>query len=99
MNSEMQIRIEVDNIMCNIWLDMTSELEELRAKVNSTTDTLKVDVSASASNSRRLNVVVRNFPESVNETIEDKIISLIKSYQSQCCESIRCMPFSKRFGQ
>ena len=42
--------------------------------MNSITDTLKVDV-------RHLNVFVRNFPESANETIEDEIISLIKSDQ------------------
>ena len=71
--------------MCNIRWDMTSELEELRTKVNPITDTFQVDRSASASDSRHLNVVVSYFPESVNENIEDKdkINSLIKKIISR----------------
>ena len=59
---------------------MTSELatEELGAKVNSITDTIQVDMNASVSYSRHLNVIVRNVSESVNEHISDKINSLIK---------------------
>ena len=81
VNPEMKkTRTEEDNRMCNIRSDMTSELEELGVKVNSITDTLQADVSASASDNRHVNSVVRNFPESVNENIEDKINSLIKSH-------------------
>ena len=50
VNPEMKkARTEEDNRMCNIRPDMTSELEELGVKVNSITDTLQADVSASAS--------------------------------------------------
>ena len=49
--------------MCNIISDMKSELEELGVKVNSITDTLQANISASASDNRQMTVVVRNFPD------------------------------------
>ena len=79
VNSEMnKIRTEVDSRMSNIRSDLTSEIEETEAKVNSITVTLQVDVGASESHNRHLNVVVRNFPESVNENIEDRMNSLLR---------------------
>ena len=62
VNSEMKkTKTEVDNRMCKIRWDMKSELEELGVKVNSITDTLQADMSASASDNRHMTVVVRNF--------------------------------------
>ena len=62
VNSEMKkTKTEVDNRMCNIRWDMKSELEELGVKVNSITDTLQADMSASGSDNRHMTVVVRSF--------------------------------------
>ena len=81
MNSEMKkIRTEVDNRMGNIRSDLTSEIEEIGAKVYSIIDTLQVDMDVPDSQNRHLKVIVRNFPESVNEYIEDRMNSLIRSH-------------------
>ena len=64
VNSEMnKIRTEVDSGMSHIRSDLTSEIQETEAKVNSITVTLQVDMGASESHNRQLNVVVRNFPD------------------------------------
>ena len=81
MNSEVKmIRTEVDNRMGNIRSDLTSEIEEIGAKVNSIIDTLQADMDVPDSQNRHLKVIVRNFPESVNEYIEDRMKSLIRSH-------------------
>ena len=81
VNNEMKkIRSEVDSRINEIRSDINAEIDELGAKVNSITDTMQIDRGSPCAEAKRLNVVVRNFPESVSENITEKVNNLIKNH-------------------